>query len=202
MRVLVRNLVAIVAMLAASSVTAAPEWYVGHSFVYNASGNLCTFMRFRADSFTVAQADVLYAHLGDQLAEHAEEGATFAHTTPSAALAAGESGEQAAADFLSQGVAACTVAGEPVDGVMFISAFGCDYQNQAQMCIRLYVDTGDKDLTQSGIARGPTGVDGVFVRRPVWDASAGLVYAGAVDVPYAIESNLSKLAEGLILFRD
>ena len=64
MRVLVRNLVAMATMLMAASVTAAPEWYVGHSFVYNASGNHCTFMRFRADSYTVAQADILYAHLG------------------------------------------------------------------------------------------------------------------------------------------
>lgn len=202
MRAVSRVLIAISLLLGSSLSQAAPDWYVGYSFIYNESGNLCSFMRFRADSFTVQQADTLYAYLADRLAAQAADGSTFLHTAPSTALARGESGEQMAQEFLSKGVGACTVAGDPVAGVMFISAFGCDYQNQPQMCMRLYVDTGDKDATASGIARGPTGVNGTFVRRPVWDTAAGAVYAGKTDLPYAVDSALTEMASGLRIFRE
>ncbi|MBK1720783.1 hypothetical protein CKO23_00770 [Thiocystis violacea] len=181
---------------------AAPEWYVGYSFIYGETGSYCSFMRFRADSYSVEQADVLYNHLADQLVEHANPGSTFAHTLPSAALAKGESGEQKAGEFLSKGVGACTVADKLVDGMLFISSFACDYQNQPQMCTRLYADTGSKDSTAFGISRGPTGIGGMFVRRPVWDASTGLIYGGRTSPTFAVDSVLNYAASGLEIFRE
>nr|WP_236786052.1 hypothetical protein [Allochromatium tepidum] len=38
---------------------AAPQWYVGYSFIHGENGRYCAFMRFRADSHTLEQADTL-----------------------------------------------------------------------------------------------------------------------------------------------
>ncbi|NEX23355.1 hypothetical protein G3480_24185 [Thiorhodococcus mannitoliphagus] len=200
-----RFCMALACLFAASAPTigsAAPTWYVGYSFVYSDARNLCSFMRFQADAFGIEQADVLYKHLEDLMTTSADEGATFAHTLPSEALAKGQTGEQVVADIAAEGLAACTVAEQPVDGMLLASAFPCFYQDQQQMCFRLYVNTGDTDPTAFGIDPGPAELGGSFVLRKTWDASAGLVYAGRVALPFAVQAPLSYAASGLQIFRD
>ncbi|MBK1717878.1 hypothetical protein [Thiocystis violacea] len=202
MQTIIRSMALLILTIGSSPSWAAPEWYVGYSFIYTGAGNICSFMRFRTDSYSVQQADVLYNHLTDHLAKQADEGATFAHTLPSVALARGQSGEQMAAEFLSSGVGACDVAGQPADSLLFISSFACDYQNEAQLCTRLYVDTGNQDATSFGIDRGPATVGGFFVKRPVWEASSALVYDGRTTLPFAVDSMLNYAASGLKIFTD
>lgn len=177
--------------------SAAPEWYVGYTFLYSESGHTCSFMRFRADSYSVEQADRLYPLLADRISRYAVINATLAHTLPSEALAKGETGEQMAQAFLTKGVGACLVAGQPVGGLLFISSFRCDYQNEAQLCIRLYVDTGAKDATGQGIDRGPAALGGIFVKREVWDASTALIYAGDTETPFAVDAALNYAASAI-----
>jgi hypothetical protein len=181
---------------------AAPQWYVGYSFIHGENGRYCAFMRFRADSHTLEQADTLYRYLGDRLAARAEAGAALSHTLPSAALAEGKTGESMADEFIAKGVGACTIADRPVDGLLFISSFDCDYQDEPQMCVRVYVDTGDQDATPFGIARGPASLGGIFVNRTVWNSSSSLVYAGRTALPFAVDSALNHAASGLQVFSD
>ncbi|EXJ15956.1 hypothetical protein [Imhoffiella purpurea] len=186
----------------ASSAFAAPQWYVGYTFVYSESGNSCAFMRFRGDTYSLDEADVLYALFADRIVERVGTTSAFSHVLPSEALAEGKSGEETAAAFLAEGVGACEVAGEPVSGLVYVSGFGCEYQNESQMCIRSYVDVGDRDLSGQGIASGPAVLGGVFVKRPVWDASAALVQAGGAEVPYALDSSLGQAADAMFLVTD
>ena len=186
----------------ASSAIAAPQWYVGYTFVYSESGNSCAFMRFRSDTFSLEQADAVYALFADRVVERLGSTATVGDVLPSEELAEGETGEGTAAAFLSQGVGACEVAGEPVSGLLYVSGFGCEYQNESQMCIRSYVDVGERDLADQGIGSGPASRGGVFVKRPVWDASAALVYAGGSETPYALDSSLGQAADAIDLVTD
>lgn len=202
MKTVLSALMTVSLFVASSSASAAPEWYVGYSFIYKETDNLCAFMRFRSDAYSVEQADVLYSHLQDAFSTSAGAGATLAHTLPSSALAKGESGETKAAEFIGDGLNACLVGGKPVEGTLFISAFPCDYQDGAHMCIRLYVNTGDEDASAFGIDRGPAQLGGLFVTRAVWDASSALVYAGAARLPVAIESALNYAASGLKVLTD
>jgi len=193
----------IVALLPlAPAVSAEAEWYVGYTFVYSGSGNSCAFMRFRSDSYSLGEADAVYRLFADRLADQVGTDATFADVPPSEALAEGKTGEGMAAEFLSQGVGACEVAGDPVSGLIFISSFGCDYQNEAQMCIRSYLDAGDRDLTAQGIGSGPAGLGGDFVNRQVWDASSDLVYAGQAQVPHVVDAALTHAASTISLVTD
>lgn len=181
---------------------AAPQWYVGYSFIHGENGRYCAFMRFRADSHTLEQADTLYRYLGDRLAARAEAGAALSHTLPSAALAEGKTGEFMADLCISDRMAACTIAGEPVDGLLFISSFACDHDNEAHMCVWVYVDTGNQDATALGINRGPASLGSVFVNRTVWNSSSSLVYAGRTALPFAVDSALNHAASGLQVFSD
>ena len=197
-----RPIALLVAMTIAPLGWAAPEWYVGYSFIYSPAGNLCSFMRFQTKDYGIEQADILYGHLTDKLAAAVPEDASLDHTWPSESLAKGESGEQMAAAILANGLAACQVGGRPVNGILFIDAFGCEYQDNTQMCVRAYVHPGDKDATAFGIARGPDELGGLFVKRSIWDASANLVYAGRTDLPFALSTALDYAVSGLQIFSD
>ncbi|MFD2113013.1 hypothetical protein [Thiorhodococcus fuscus] len=159
-------------------------------------------MRFRSDSYSLEEADTVYRLFADRLADRVGSDATFADVPPSEALAEGKTGEGMAAEFVSRGVGACEVGGNPVSGLIFISSFGCDYQNEAQMCIRSYLDAGDRDLTAQGIGNGPAGLGGDFVNRQVWDASSDLVYAGQSQTPYALDTALTHAAATISLVMD
>jgi hypothetical protein len=202
MKPVIRSICLLALALVHASSWAAPQWYVGYSFIHGESSQYCAFMRFRADSHTLDQADTLYRYLGDRLAAHAEAGAALSHTLPSEALAEGKTGEAMAEEFIAHGVGACTIAGQPVDGLLFVSSFVCDYQDEPQMCVRVYVDTGNQDATSFGIARGPASLGGVFVNRTVWDSSSALVHAGRTALPFALDSALNHAASGLQVFSD
>lgn len=169
-------------MLIPVSVKAA-DWYAGHAFVYSGDSNACVIVRFKsADrSFTLAEADGLFNVVLSMVTDQElPPDVRISSYLPSRNHADNVTGDSLANIFLSSGTRVCLVGGEPVDMVAFISAFRCEYQNQNQMCFRIYVDLGELDLTQIGVPKGPSGLGGVFVRRELWDTLFPLLLRGGI----------------------
>jgi len=171
----------------------AEDWYVGNSFIYSGDSAACVIVRFKASdgSYTLAQADALYSTIAS-LVVNQDLGDTSSDTTlPSQNHANNVTGEQLASYFVSEGTGVCTVGGQPVDAVGFVSTFRCEYQNENQMCIRLYVDTGELDLSALGIPQGPATVGGIFIKREVWDAVFALMLSNSNTLDATISSPFS-----------
>lgn len=134
-------------------------------------------VRFKASdgSFTLTQADALYNSISSLITGQDLGSVTVTNFLPSENHSNGITGEGLTDTFLTEGTGVCLSGGVPVDAVGFVSAFRCEYQNQNQMCFRLYVDTGDFDLSMIGVPQQPTGIGGVFIKREVWDAAFGLI---------------------------
>jgi hypothetical protein len=110
-------------------------------------------------------------------------GVTMNHKIPSVAKSEGFTGEGLANSFLTKGVDTCKVNGVPVDAMGFVSMFNCEYQLENQMCMRLYVDTGDTNLTMLGIPQAPAAIGGIFIKREVWNATKNLVLTNPNIIP-------------------
>jgi hypothetical protein len=192
-------LTALCALGFSSNSQAATQWWLGYTFIMSEDGNACVLARYRAfdGSFTLAQADAIYstvAGLIDSNVDAGSLGVNVQHTLPSQAEALGQTGEAIGAAFLQSGVNICTVGGQPVDVVLFLSHFSCEYQNEWQMCIRLYADTGEYDLTSLGVNRGPAAFGGIFIKKEIWDAVAGIVYSGELPtLPMVAEPMMSQV---------
>ena len=164
----------------------AEDYYVGYSFIHMDTTHFCVIARTRAydGSFTLAEADGLYKIIADQVdGLGLTQTIQINHTLPSVNHSNGVTGESLASAFLSMGVQTCTVNSQPVDAMVFISAFNCIYQNENQMCVRLYVDTGVTDLTVLGVPRGPAAIGGIFIKREVWNAAKALILANPNAIP-------------------
>ena len=163
-------------------VQAATQYYVGATFISTKTDDYCVLARFRGydGSFTLAQADGLYALISAALEKNGvSEYASVQHIYPSQNEAQGVTGEALTEKFLTKGTSVCTVGGAPVDAVALTSAFNCEYQNENQLCVRLYVHTGATNLSSLGIPYGSAGaIGGVFIKREVWNATSGLLLGG------------------------
>jgi hypothetical protein len=164
----------------------AVDYWVGYTFIHDEDTHFCVIARFRAydGSFSLNKADSLYKIIADQVdGLGISETTTLNHTFPSENNSQGVTGEGLGNAFLADGVATCTVGGEPVDAMIFLSAFNCEYQNENQLCLRLYVDTGATDITFLGIPRGPAAIGGIFIKREVWDATSALILGNPGLIP-------------------
>ena len=170
-----------VAVLASPS-QAATQYYVGATFISTEPEDYCVLSRFRSydGSFTLAQADGLYALISGALESNGVgEYAQVQYIYPSENEAQGITGEALTEKFLTSGTSVCTMGGAPVDAVALTSAFNCEYQNENQMCVRLYVHTGATDLSALGIPyRSAGAIGGIFIKREVWNATSGLLLGG------------------------
>jgi len=166
----------------ASPGQAATQYYVGATFISTETEDYCVLARFRGydGSFTLAQADGLYALISGALESNGvSEYAQVQHIYPSENEAQGITGEALTEKFLTSGTSVCTMGGAPVDAVALTSAFNCEYQNENQLCVRLYVHTGATDLSSLGIPYGSAGaIGGIFIKREVWNATSGLLLGG------------------------
>jgi hypothetical protein len=166
----------------ASLSQAATQYYIGATFISTETEDYCVLSRFRSydGSFTLAQADGLYALISGALESNGvSDYAQVQYIYPSENEAQGITGEAVTEKFLTAGTSVCTVGGAPVDAVALTSAFNCEYQNENQMCIRLYVHTGVTDLSSLGIPYGGAGaIGGIFIKREVWNATSGLLLGG------------------------
>ncbi|WP_200376724.1 hypothetical protein [Thiocystis violacea] len=181
-----------VVLLSTFSVLAsAEEWYAGTTFISSGDSDACVIVRFKAgtDFYTLSQADGLYSTITSLLTDQDLGDVTLSHITPSQNHEDGISGESLANYFLSNGTAVCTMGGQSVDAVGFISTFPCEYQNENQMCFRLYVDTGELDLTMIGIPQAPAALGGVFIKREVWNAVYGLISGNSGSLPFGMSRN-------------
>jgi len=174
-----------------SNTAYAEDYYVGYSFIDLGSEDLCIIVRFRRfdGSFSLSEADGLYNLVVGLVTDFASDAnVKLTHTIPSAAKNEGLTGEGLATSFLNQGVDTCKVGGVPVSAMGFISMFNCEYQLENQMCMRLYVDTGDTNLSLLGIPQAPAAIGGIFIKREVWNATKNLVLSNPniiPDMPFA-----------------
>jgi hypothetical protein len=161
----------------------AEDYYVGYTFIHESSSHYCAIIRFRAfdGSFTLTEADGLYSLIANQLVSGSSY--TFSHTLPSQCHASNITGEALANAFLQYGTGVCTVGGQPVDGVVFVSLFNCEYQLADQMCVRLYVDTGALNLSSFGIPQGPAAIGGIFIKKEVWTAASSFIVGNPGLIP-------------------
>lgn len=159
----------------------AEEYYAGVTFIQAQGMKGCLIARFKASdgSYTLEQADTLYVTLFGALDALDIDNAQIETDLPSQVQANGYSGEALLEAFLSKGTGVCTFGGEPSDAVAFVSTFRCQYQNENQMCFRLYLDAGTNDLSMIGIPSGIATLGGMFVKREVWDVMMGLIMANS-----------------------
>ncbi|EXJ15042.1 hypothetical protein D779_1911 [Imhoffiella purpurea] len=155
----------------------AEDWYVGTTFVESGDTHACIIARFKAvdGSYTLSQADAIYDLVSSALVDQDLGSVKVDSDMPSTNHDNGYTGEGLANYFISQGTGVCTIGGVPVDAVIFLSAFRCEYQNENQMCFRLYVDLGELDMRSVGVPQGPATIGGIFIKREVWDAAFAMI---------------------------
>ncbi|WP_200246194.1 hypothetical protein [Lamprobacter modestohalophilus] len=165
----------------------AEDWYAGVTFLQAEGMNACVIARFKASdgSYTLSQADALYTVLFGALADVDTGDVLVDNQLPSQVQAGGNTGEGLLSAFLDKGTSVCTFGGQPADAVGFLSTFRCEYQNENQMCFRLYIDAGQNDLSMLGIPPGVATIGGMFVKRELWDVIMTLIMQnsrGGIDV--------------------
>ena len=167
-------LLAMLLVAVTSPVAKAADFYAGTTWVTYEGASYCVVVRFKAydGSFTLEEADSLYSTIvGIVNSIQGEYGVQTWHKLPSEALAEGITGELLWDSFLVNGNGLCTMYGEPVDQVLFLSLYDCFYQGADHMCIRTYIHTGELDLSEIGIPYNMVvGLGAVVVASPIWDS--------------------------------
>ncbi|MCF7977525.1 MAG: hypothetical protein K9L82_05830 [Chromatiaceae bacterium] len=155
----------------------AEDWYAGVTFLQAEGMNACVIARFKASdgSYTLSQADALYTVLFGALAGVDTGDVLVDNQLPSQVQAGGNDGAGLLTSFINNGTSVCTFGGQPADAVGFLSTFRCEYQNENQMCFRLYIDAGENDLSMLGIPSGIATIGGIFVKRELWDVIMTLI---------------------------
>lgn len=178
----------------------AEDWYGGATFVQGGGMKGCMLARFKASdgSFTLAQADVLYTVLFGAFTSLDVDEVRVNMQLPSEMKASGHSGEELLKLFLDKGTGVCDFGGEPADAVGFVSSFSCEYQNENQMCFRLYINAGTNDLSMLGIPSGTATIGGLFVKRELWDVVMSLLMTYGDSLLNSLPAERSKLLNMLV----
>lgn len=179
--ILCRRMLVIVSVLflilTVSSPSHATNFYVGYSIISGKNERYGIIVRFKSSNFTLTEADALYKAISE-IAKSLlfGSGYTISSTLPSSALAQGYTGENTWEQFVQKGVAVFT---PPVNQVLYLSLYGCDYQGASHMCIRAYVHTGALNLSMFGIPYNTVaGVGALVVVTPIFDSLKALLMTG------------------------
>jgi hypothetical protein len=178
----------------------AEDWYVGFTGIQTQGMQGCVIARFKASdgSYTLAQADALYTTLFSAFTGLDAGDVGVSIQTPSQMQAQGYSGEGLLESFKSNGTGVCTSNGQPADAVGFISTFSCDYQNEGQMCFRLYIDAGTNDLSSFGIPSGIATIGGIFVKRELWNVIMSLIMSNGDTLFSSSPEDRSRMLDFLV----
>lgn len=167
-------LLAMLLVAVTSPVAKAADFYAGITWIQYENSSFGLVVRFKAydGSFTLQEAEAIYDAIGPMVVGLADQYGVYTSTkSPSEALAEGITGELLWDSFLVNGNGLLTINNEPVNQVIFLSLYNCFYQGADHMCMRIYIHTGELDLSNIGIPYDMVvGLGAVVVATPIWDS--------------------------------